>query len=225
MYKLDVTERFSTLDWSNDDKWMVLACSNGSLHVVDTIDWNVRKSFPGLSITSQDGSKSGASDSTLSVDSKETEMGTRKHSNMLKGDISWRALPQVHRFLLVSESFLSAHQDTNPPPPLRPLLKCALMLTIHVKYVSSKDKDVVQRISRIDEGEPAAALLWILGLCTDAMKHAMRQNSDTSSYSTSFGLGPRDLRRIQVWNDQWLMVDSKASSIDIALLQDADDAL
>jgi hypothetical protein len=97
------------------------------------------------------------------------------------------------------------------------------MLTIHAKWVSTKDSAVIQRISRVDDGQPVAALLWILDLCSDMMKQAMRPNADHSSYSTSFGLAPRDLRRIQAWNDQWLLVDSKASCVEVALLQDADE--
>jgi len=223
MYKLEPTERFSTLDWSNDDKWMVLACSNGSLHVIDTIDWNVRKSFPGLSIATDKEIRPGSeeADSTHSIGSKETENGTKKYSNMLKGGASWRDVPQVARFLATSESFLGAHQETDPPPALRPLLKCVLMLTIHTKWVSTKDSDVVQRVNRVDDGEPAAALLWILGLCTDVMKQTFQQNTDDNSFSTSFGLSPRDLRRLQAWNDQWRLIDPKASCIEIALLQDA----
>lgn len=228
MYKLEPIERFSTLDWSNDDRWMVLACTNGSLHVIDSIDWKVRKSFPGLTIGSINGTtpeKEETGDGVLSVGSKETENGTKRYSNVLNGDILWRNIPQVKRFLLKSESFLGAHRETDPPPALRPLLKCVLMLTIHVKWVNTKDSDVTRRISRVDDGEPAAALLWILDLCTDVMKEAMRQKADHSSYSTSFGLGPRDLRRIQAWNDQWLLVDSNASCVEISLLQDADEAL
>lgn len=224
MHKLDDAERFSTLDWSNDDKWMVIACSNGSLHVIDSIDWNVRKSFPGLSIASENGIKPGSPDSTQSIDSKETENGTRKY-HAVKSNVPWRELAQVSRFLVVSRSFVGFHHESNPPLALRPLLKCVLMLTIHVQWVNTKDNDVVQRISQVDDGEPAAALLWILGLCTDAMKQAMLLNSDSKSYSPSFGLTPRDLRRIQAWNDQWLLVDSNASCIDVSLLQDADRAL
>lgn len=218
MHKLDDAERFSTLDFSNNDKWIVLACTNGSLHVIDTIDWRVRKTFPGLSIPRGQGTP----DSASSIRSKETESRTSTYNNRNNMDTSFAELQLVSRFLVVSRTFLAAHQEDNPPLALRPLLKCVLMLTIHVKWVCTKDKDVVQRISRVDDGEPAAALLWILGLCTDVMKQAMQTNGDDCSFSTSFGLGPRDLRRLQAWNDQWLLVYPDASCIDIPLLQDAD---
>ena len=139
-----------------------------------------------------------------------------------RDDLRWRDVPQVHDFLAMSESFLAAHHDTDPTHVMHPLLKCVLMLTIHVKWVGTKDSDVVRRISRVDDGQPAAALFWILGLSTDIMKHAMRQNAEDSTFSTSFGLDPRDLRRIQAWNEQWRMIDSNASCVDISLLQDAD---
>lgn len=220
MHKMEPTEHFSTLDWSNDDKWIVLACSNGSLHVVDTIYWKVRKSFPGLSITAE-----GETDGAESDDSKETQNATKKYRNVLKGDITWREIPQVNHFLAISRFFVGAHQGTDPPAALRPFLKCVLMLTIHVKWICTKDSSVVQRISRVDDGQPIAVLLWTLDLCTDMMKKAMRPNADHSSYSSPFGLGPRDLRRIQAWNDQWLLVDSNASCVEIALLEDADEEL
>lgn len=222
MYKLDLNERFSTLDWSNDDKWMVLACRNGSLHVIDTIDWNVRKSFPGLSVVNSMQSGTSNLDGVGSIGSKETETGTSKYRAADKSDVRWRDIPQVHDFLAISEPFLGTHRNSDPPNGFRPLLKCVLMLTIHVKWVGTKDSDMVRRVSRVDDGQPAAALFWILGLCTDVMKQAMRQNAEDSSYSTSFGLDPRDLRRIQAWNEQWRMIDSNASCIDISLLQDAD---
>lgn len=226
MHKLESTECFSMLEWSNNDKWLMLVCSNGSIHVISTIDWKIRKSFPGLNIaidnkTKSSGKESGVSHSDDS--SKETEPGTKRYSNILKGDVRWQDVPEVNRFLATSESFLAVHQVTDPAPALRPLLKCVLMLTIHTKWVSTKDGDLVRRISRVDDGEPVAALIWILGLCTDIMKQAMQKNADDGSFSPSYGLGPRDLRRIQAWNDQWLLVDANASCIDLPLLQDADE--
>jgi hypothetical protein len=97
------------------------------------------------------------------------------------------------------------------------------MLTIHTKWVSTKNDDLVRRISRVDDGEPVAALLWVLGLCTDIMKQVMRKTADKGSYSPSFGLGPRDMRRIQAWNEQWLLVDPSASCVDVTLLRDANE--
>lgn len=228
MHKLAPAERFSTLEWSNNDKWMVIVCSNGSLHIISTIDWKVRKSFPGLCIDREN-----EVDSTSSIeeggtahsfaDSKETETGLGKLRNSLTENKQWRDLPEVNHFLLTSDLFLTAHQVTNPLPAFRPLIKCVLMLTIHTKWVSTKNGDLIRRMSRIDDGEPVAALLWVLGLCTDVMKQAMRKTAHDSSYSPSFGLGPRDIRRIQAWNEQWLLVDPKASCVDVNLLRDADD--
>lgn len=228
MHKLAPTERFSTLEWSNNDKWMVLVCSNGSLHVIDTIDWKVQKSFPGLSIDRENEVDSTSSTeevgSTHSVTgSKEKETGSGKLRNSLTENRRWRDLPEVNRFLLASDLFLTAYRVKDPLPALRPLLKCVLMLTIHTKWVSTKNDDLVRRISRADDGEPVAALLWVLGLCTDIMKQAMRKTADNSSYSPSFGLGPRDMRRIQAWNEQWLLVDPSPSCVDVTLLRDAEE--
>ena len=128
MHKLAPTERFSTLEWSNNDKWMVIVCSNGSLHVIGTIDWKVRKSFPGLCIDREN-----EVDSTSSIeevgtahsfaDSKETETGLGKLRNSLTENRRWRDLPEVNRFLLTSDLFLTAYQVTNPLPALRPLIE------------------------------------------------------------------------------------------------------
>ncbi len=51
----------------------------------------------------------------------------------------------------------------------------------------------------------------------------MRKTADKGSYSPSFGLGPRDMRRIQAWNEQWLLVDPSASCVDVTLLRDANE--
>ncbi len=136
MHKLAPTERFSTLEWSNNDKWMVLVCSNGCLHVIDTLNWKVQKSFPGLSIDRENEVDSTSNTEEVGsahtvTGSKETETGSGKLRNSLKENRRWRDLPEVNRFLLASDLFLTAYRVKDPLPALRPLVKCVLMLTIH----------------------------------------------------------------------------------------------
>lgn len=237
MHKLDEKgERLSHLDWSNDDQWLVLACSNGSSHIIDTTNWQAAKSFPPFSILAYE--QNGAA-TTRAIDyDSESELPNistgivttrNEYINVLKGDLSWHELPQVIHFHKMSEAFLNAHQgeDTNTAPALRNFVKCILMLRIHAKWVSAKDDAVAIRISRADHGEPVIAVLRILGICTNVMKQAMQKNGDNHSeswiYSPGFDLMQRDVRRIQAWNEQWLAVDAKASCIDISLLQAADE--
>lgn len=237
LHKLAKGEKLSNLDWSNDDRLLVLACSNGSWHVINTMNWKVGKSFLPSSFL-ETGLVHTDNGATMPLVKKDCDLesgpssfmkrnGTTRneHIDVLEGDLSWHELTQVIHFIAVSEAFIDAHQWIDPAPALRNFLKCILMLTIHAKWVSARDDAVAIRISQADEGEPVIAVLRILGICTDIMKQAMRKRGDDQSESwTRFDLMPRDLRRIQVWNEQWLAVDTKASCIDIAMLQAADDA-
>ena len=165
------------------------------------------------------------SDSKSSSVVEGIETTSDQHINVLEGDLSWHELPQVIHFIAVSEAFIDAHQWIDPAPALRNFLKCILMLTIHAKWVSARADAVAIRISQADNGEPVIAVLRILGICTDIMKQAMKNKGNDESESwTRFDLMPRDLRRIQQWNEQWLAVDARASCIDIAMLQAADEA-
>jgi hypothetical protein len=239
LHKLDEKgERLSHLDWSNDDKWLVLACSNGSSHLINTTNWQAAKSFPPL-LTIETGApheENGAS-SLMAIDyDSESELPNiltgiattrNEYINVLQGDLSWYELPQVIHFRNMSEAFLNAHQEKDSAPALRNFVKCILMLTIHAKWVSAKDDAVAIRISRADHGEPVIAVLRILSICTNVMKQAMQTNgvdhSESWIYSARFDLMQCDVRRIQAWNEQWLAVDARASCIDIALLQAADE--
>ena len=170
--------------------------------------------------------KSNSSDSAQSSPPDEMEHARDEFIEMLEENRSWDELPGVRRFLATSDVFLEAHEEIDPSPALRPFLTCVLMLTIHVKWVCAKDEAVAQPIYCTDDGEPAIALLRILRICTNVMKRAMRQQGDSDidarTYSTRFGFGPPDLRRMQAWNEQWLAMDVKAPCVDTTLIQAAD---
>jgi hypothetical protein len=190
----DKGEKLSHLDWSNDDKWLVLACSNGSSHIIDTTDWQAAKFLPPLSIL-----ESGASyeqngvESNMAIDCdsvselpnilKGITSTTNEYINVLQGDLSWHELPQVIHFHKMLEAFLDVHQEKDTAPALRNFVTCILMLTIHAKWVSVKDDAVAIRISRDDHGEPVIAVLRILSICMNVMKQAMQKNGGNQSES------------------------------------------
>lgn len=197
------------------------------------MNWKAGKSFPPLSFLGTLHAENGAIlPSLIDCDSESGPLSVLKgidatkneYIDVLAGDLSWHELPQVIHFIAISEAFIDAHQWIDPAPALRNFLKCILMLTIHAKWVSARDDAVAIQISQADDGEPVIAVLRILGICTDIIKQAMRKKGDAESESwTRFDLMQRDLRRIQAWNEQWLAVDTRASCIDIALLQAADE--
>uniref|UniRef100_A0A6U3R608 Anaphase-promoting complex subunit 4-like WD40 domain-containing protein n=1 Tax=Ditylum brightwellii TaxID=49249 RepID=A0A6U3R608_9STRA len=184
-------EEVTSLGWSDDGRWFIVAGKGGNARIVDTETWELVRSI-GQSDSSF-GKVTNGNDK-ISIEPQPEQILSNPVKNKGLEDlqqhfnndfrtldeveaidsikkiievspeeaIGWNQRSIVHRFLEVCDAFLTPYEFDEPPDILRMYVPCILMLQVHVKWVASQSAQNRSKVERKDDGEPLLSLHNIL---------------------------------------------------------------